>query len=91
MSFFRTMAQAYKATFNVESKDDQLTLGDLSRFCHLTSTTHVEGDPIGSAQLEGRRQVILRIMEFKRLSWQQVASYEQDMKHKQVEDEFGDN
>jgi len=36
-------------------------LADLAKFCHAHTTTHCVGDPTGSAQLEGRRQVWLRL------------------------------
>ncbi len=49
----------YRATFQTEM--GRRVLGDLARFCHAYTTTHVQGDPVGSAQLEGRRQVFLRI------------------------------
>ena len=43
-------------------------LADLERFCHANSTTHVEGDSHGTAQLEGRRQVWLRIQGYRALN-----------------------
>ncbi len=50
---------AYKRTFGGQPADE--VLADLRRFCHADTTTHVVGDTHGSAQLEGRRQVWLRI------------------------------
>ena len=52
-------SQAYQQVFNGEHSEK--VLADLERFCHSRSTTHVPGDSHGTAQLEGRRQVFLRI------------------------------
>lgn len=58
-------AQAYKETFDGERA--KAVLDDLARFCHANSTTHVEGDSHGTSQLEGRRQVWLRIQGYRDL------------------------
>ena len=58
-------AQAYKSVFSGEHA--RTVLDDLGRFCHANSTTHVEGDSHGTAQLEGRRQVYLRIQGYRDL------------------------
>jgi len=57
--------QAYKETFDGERA--KAVLEDLARFCHANSTTHVEGDSHGTSQLEGRRQVWLRIQGYRDL------------------------
>ena len=57
--------RAYKRTF--EGREAALVLADLARFCHAQATTHVVNDTHGSAQLEGRRQVWLRIQGYLRL------------------------
>lgn len=49
-------------------------MADLQGFCHARSTTHVEGDPCGTAQLEGRRQVWLRIQEALRLTEEDIEA-----------------
>jgi hypothetical protein len=41
----------------------RVVLADLATICRAFKTTHVIGDATGSAQLEGRRQVWLRIQE----------------------------
>ena len=41
-----------------------MVLVDLARFCRAYHTIHVENDTHGSALLEGRRQVYLRIAEY---------------------------
>ena len=63
--------QAYRDTFQGELAEE--VLQDLERFCHANATTHVEGDSHGTAQLEGRRQVWLRIQGYRQLSDQQVS------------------
>ena len=57
---------AYREAF----RDDagKVVLADLERFCHARKTIHVEGDTHGTAQLEGRRQVWLRVQAFLGLS-----------------------
>jgi hypothetical protein len=59
-------AQAYSDTFDGERAAE--VLDDLARFCHANSTTHVEGDSHGTSQLEGRRQVWLRIQGYRDLT-----------------------
>lgn len=61
----------------------RICLADLHRFCHAQHTTHVVGDPYGSAQLEGRRQVWLRIEGYLRMTPEHlrqrvVRGYEED-------------
>ena len=63
--------QAYKRCFDGE--DAESVLSDLERFCHANTTTHVDGDSHGTSQLEGRRQVWLRIQGYRNLSDQQVG------------------
>ncbi len=46
----------------------KVVLADLARFCHAHRTVHVIGDTHATAQLEGRRQVWLRIQEALRLT-----------------------
>jgi hypothetical protein len=55
-------ARAYKALFPEKSEGHALeVLEDLRHFCSADDTVHVPGDTHGTAQLEGRRQVWLRI------------------------------
>ena len=63
-------SKAYKGVFGGETAKD--VLADLERFCHANSTTHVEGDSHGTAQLEGRRQVWLRIQGYRNLSGERI-------------------
>ena len=63
-------SQAYKQCFDGEHA--QRVLDDLGRFCHAYTTTHVVEDSHGTAQLEGRRQVWLRIQGYMNLDERQV-------------------
>ena len=66
-------SRAYRQTF--EGADAEAVLADLERFCHANSTTHVEGDSHGTAQLEGRRQVWLRIQGYRNLSDAEIGEF----------------
>lgn len=65
----RQRARAYRALFS-PGDDDAMNgpvgevLEDLERFCSAKDTTFVPGDTHGTAQLEGRRQVWLRIQAY---------------------------
>lgn len=54
------MRQVYRRVF--ENSDGELVLADMERFVHQNGTTHVPGDPYGSHQLEGRRQVLTMLI-----------------------------
>lgn len=64
---------AYREVFRGAAR--AVVIADLAHFCHLQSTTHVVGDPTGSAQLEGRRQVGLRIRGYLALTDEQLDEY----------------
>jgi hypothetical protein len=53
---------AYARTFNIESRDAQVVLTDLSKFCRAHSSTG-HTDPHMAARLDGRREVWLRIQQ----------------------------
>lgn len=55
--------QAYAGTFNKESVFAQRVLKDLAKFCRANTTTF-HPDPRVHAELEGRREVWLRIQQF---------------------------
>jgi hypothetical protein len=59
-------SKAYQSVFAGEFAKS--VMADLERFCHANATTHVEGDSHGTAQLEGRRQVWLRIQGYRNLT-----------------------
>ena len=60
--FFRSKKIAYGFVFNQEDKAVQIVLKDLAKFCRA-NTTCFNADPRIHANLEGRREVFLRIME----------------------------
>lgn len=62
--------QDYHATF--DSPHGRRVLADMARFGHVFKTTMVDG--AASAELEGRRQQVLRIMELMRLSHDDLAA-----------------
>jgi hypothetical protein len=68
----REVARSFRASFEAEGSGP--CIDDLSRFCSENDTTFEPGDPYGSAQLEGRRQVILRIRQWCRLDNAQAES-----------------
>tara|TARA_Y100000310_G_C20038575_1_gene515103 strand:+ start:97 stop:342 length:246 start_codon:yes stop_codon:yes gene_type:complete len=59
-------ARAYRDAFNNDA--GRVVIADLARFCHYQTTTHVPGDTHGTAQLEGRRQVFLRIQGYHQIT-----------------------
>lgn len=67
---------AYCRTFNLESRDAQAVLIDLSRFCRAHKST-AHPDPHMAARLDGRREVFLRIQQHLNLDdetlWQLYA------------------
>lgn len=83
MSFIRTKHQSYKQVF--AGVQAERVLGDLARFCHMNTTTHVTGDPTDSALLEGRRQVFLRIQAMCNLTGEQIAAWESTVKAEEYE------
>ena len=56
---------------NKPTRDAEIVLGDLRRFCRAQSSTF-DPDPYISARLQGRRDAWLRIAEFLNLSEAQV-------------------
>ena len=61
---------SYQGAF--EGRAGAVVLADLARFCHANQTVHVSGDTHGTAQLEGRRQVWLRIKGLLRLTEEEI-------------------
>ncbi len=53
---------AYRRTFNLESRDADVVLQDLARFCRAHAST-ASTDPYMAARLDGRREVFLRISQ----------------------------
>lgn len=69
--FLRSRALSYKRTFAPDDADNTAVLKDLAKFCRaLESTFHP--DPRIAAQLDGRREVFLRIQQHLQLSTEQL-------------------
>jgi hypothetical protein len=68
----RDRFRAYKGLFTGDngkvSRDGERVLADLKKFCRGDRSTHIPNDPYSSANLEGRREVWLRICSFLNLS-----------------------
>lgn len=62
---------AYKRVFTLESKDVEVILKDLMKFCRVIESTF-HPDPRIAAQLDGRREVFLRIMQHTKMSQDQL-------------------
>jgi hypothetical protein len=60
--FIRSRQTAYLMVFRKEDKAVEMVLKDLAKFCRANKTCFHEDERI-HANLEGRREVFLRIME----------------------------
>lgn len=56
-------ANAYRDTLGTGSPQAQRVIEDLSRLCFAATTTFVSGDPVATAFNEGKRTVLLHILE----------------------------
>ena len=62
LQFLTSRTLAYRRTFNPESRDAQVVLADMARFCRADrSTAHVDSHV--AARLDGRREVWLRVQQ----------------------------
>lgn len=59
--------QAYERTFDSKNADSMIVMKDLARFCRADKSTFHE-DPRVAANLDGRREVWLRIQQYLNLS-----------------------
>lgn len=66
----RLRKQDYHNVF--DSPAGRRVLADMARFGHFFKTTMVDG--AASAELEGRRQQVLRIVDLMRLSHEDIAA-----------------
>lgn len=64
-------AQAYKRVFATDNQDVQVVLKDLMKFCRVVESTF-HPDARLAAQLDGRREVFLRIQQHTQLSQDQL-------------------
>lgn len=67
--YLQTRAQAYRTVF--DGPLGEVVLKDLSAFCRATTSTF-HPDPRAAAQLDGRREVFLRIQEHLQLTDEQL-------------------
>lgn len=69
--FLLHRAGAYRRAFSLESRDAQWVLADLAKFCRAHATTF-HADARLQAQLEGRREVWLRLQHHLQLTDDQL-------------------
>lgn len=69
--YLRGRALAYKRVFAPESQDAQAVLKDLMTFCRAHRSTF-HADARVSANLDGRREVFLRIVQHTKLTTDQL-------------------
>lgn len=65
--FFRSRQRAYQTVFDNNSLASEAVIKDLAKFCRANKTCFHEDARIHS-NLEGRREVFLRIMEHLKLT-----------------------
>lgn len=71
-SFLHNRKQAYQLTFQTHQPANVVVLDDLFRFCRGRESTF-HPDPRVAANLDGRREVLLRILNHLNLSEEQLA------------------
>ena len=69
--FLKGRALAYQRVFVLDNRDVQVVLKDLMKFCRVVESTF-HPDARVAAQLDGRREVYLRILQHTRLSQDQL-------------------
>lgn len=70
-AFLEQRRLAYLRTFNPDDADNRAVLEDLAKFCRADESTF-HPDARIAAQLDGRREVYLRIMQHVKLSDEQL-------------------
>ena len=73
----KVKANSYRTVFDTEKADVKNVMADLCDFCFMLRPTTIadknnRADPVQSAILEGRREVFLRIMEYKNVDFAQL-------------------
>jgi hypothetical protein len=74
----RAARRLFLADDGTRTSDGAAILDDLEMFCHAHATTHVfdeqgRSDPLAAAQLEGRRQVWLRLSSYVEIGDDELA------------------
>jgi hypothetical protein len=72
--FVQRRQQAYRSVF--AGPEGKIVLADLVRFCRAQASTF-HPDPRASAQLDGRREVFLRIQEHTQLTEDELWALKQ--------------
>lgn len=67
---------AYRQAFDQETSRGRLLLADLAALCHATTTSFVPKDPQATAFAEGKRAVLLHILDVLGLSAVDLATVE---------------
>ena len=70
-AFLVARSNAYKRVFTLDNKDVEFVLKDLMKFCRMIESTFHQDSRI-AAQLDGRREVFLRIMQHTKMSQDQL-------------------
>ncbi len=75
----RAARRLFLADDGTRTSDAAAILDDLEMFCHANATTHVfdeqgRSDPLAAAQLEGRRQVWLRLISYVEIADDELAA-----------------
>lgn len=65
----KKIVSAYQALLDDSNESARIVMSDLSEFCYLLQATtqsdeHKRVDPIATARLEGRREVMLHILKY---------------------------
>lgn len=72
LDFFRDKTRAYSLTFQLTQPANLEVLTDLAKFCRANESTF-HADPRIAANLDGRREVWLRIQKYLHLTEEQIV------------------
>lgn len=79
---FRKRAQAWRDAIKPNgtlTQSGETILSDLRQFCRGDTSTHIPGDTHSSANLEGRREVWLRICTYLHMSEEDIFNLREDV------------
>lgn len=66
------LGTAYRETFDSSKRWPRVVLVDLAHYCFANRTTHTGMGARGVGELEGRRQVWLRLQQFKHMTEEEI-------------------
>lgn len=72
MTFFDMKKRHYQLTFNKQQPSDMIVLADLEKFCRANESTF-NNDPLTMAYLNGRRDVLLHVLNYLNLTTEQIV------------------